>query len=87
MSVLDIDEAFTFTLDHELSMVVDELYDDFYNPISLNEQPLVEQLSAEQNIPDNSRDQAMNNGALNVVSVPDNIDHDAVLDVPNTPEA
>lgn len=89
MSVLDIDEPFTFTLDHELSMVIDELFDEFGDPISFNEQPFVEQSSTEQNIPDNFRDQAMpvmDNGALNVVPVPDIIDHDAILDAPNTPE-
>lgn len=89
MSVLDIDEPFTFTLDHELSMVIDELFDEFCDPISFNEQPFVEQSSTEQNIPDNFRDQAMpvmDNGALNVVPVPDIIDHDAILDAPNTPE-
>lgn len=87
MSILDFDESYAFTLDHNMCMVIDKLIDEFCDPTSFNDQLLVEQSSIEQNIPDNSRDQVMDSGALNVVPVPDNIDHDAVLDVPNTPEA
>lgn len=91
MSSFDFNAALTFTLDHEMSMVVDKLIDEFCNPKLYNEQTLVEQSSAEQNVPNNvsHEDQAMStmdDSAMNVDSVSDNIELDVVLDAPNIPE-